>query len=556
MNNNGAAIANIAIKHALDGNATYTAAEIQPLKVLVADLEKIANRIDLALRNYLIANSIQDDATENTFVEIVNGVTDAANITAAEAVEGTVEPTGAAYAAAKKKLAAVRTAIETAKGINSLPTEGITWTQLSTPLGALVNTNSIKVNGLNMADIMADGGKDQLVQQIIKDKFIAKLTATTGSGVLADIADLTGGYKASFGIVVSYGDLKDVPVDADMNINTTVDPDHMTAVGALMTDFEVAGSAGGTDKPISSFYGYIIDLAFRTNASGSWLMLQQEGIDRIYEEGSDNAATMGHGANMTFKTDSATFGENGVKELMENIRIVFFNTKDTGGDKIVAYAKLDSTKATSSAAGVTMPIMLTTDGTYANAKTDDNATDINESLQIMQLTQNEAQALSVLVYLDGSSIQNADVAADAAQSMYGSMNLQFSSSANLVPMDYADLKTQGGTTSATISPLNNITLPGNGYKVQAYTDGSKIAFSLTGPNNGTLSDVKVKIGDAGEELTAETGTMGTFRGYVVNIPTGVTVDSNTKITITATETVASTPSESTGESTSESTDGQ
>jgi hypothetical protein len=405
-----------------------------------------------------------------------------------------------------------------------------------------------------MSAIMADGGKDQLVQEIIKDKFIAKLTATTGSGVLADIADLTGGYKASFGIVVSYGDLKDVPVDADMNINTTVNPDHMTAVGALMTDFEVAGSAGGTDKPISSFYGYIIDLAFRTNASGSWLMLQQEGIDRIYEEGSDNAATMGHGANMTFKTDSATFGENGVKELMENIRIVFFNTKDTGGDKIVAYAKLDSTKATSSAAGVTMPIMLTDkDGV---AKTDDvNTTDINESLQIMQLKQNEAQALSVLVYLDGNSIQNADVAADAAQSMYGSMNLQFSSSANLVPMDYADLKAEGGTTSTTISPLNNVELPGNGYRAQAYTDGSKIAFSLTPPTGVTLSDVKVKIGD-GDAIVATTGSMGALNGYVVNIPEGVTVDSNTKITITATETVASTPSESTGESTSESTDGQ
>ena len=68
---------------------------------------------------------------------------------------------------------------------------------------------------------------------------------------------------------------------------------------------------------------------------------------------------------------------------------------------------------------------------------------------IMPLTQNSAHRLSVLVYLDGNKITNGSVAATAATSMTGSMNLQFSSSATLVPMDYADLHTPGASDGAT-----------------------------------------------------------------------------------------------------------
>jgi hypothetical protein len=58
---------------------------------------------------------------------------------------------------------------------------------------------------------------------------------------------------------------------------------------------------------------------------------------------------------------------------------------------------------------------------------------------ITSLTQNEATQVSVLVYLDGEHITNAHVASTAATSVTGTMNLQFASSANLVPMEYADL---------------------------------------------------------------------------------------------------------------------
>ena len=48
---------------------------------------------------------------------------------------------------------------------------------------------------------------------------------------------------------------------------------------------------------------------------------------------------------------------------------------------------------------------------------------------------------SVLVYLDGSNITNADVASNGMQSMSGTMNLQFASDADLSAMEYGDLHT-------------------------------------------------------------------------------------------------------------------
>ena len=57
----------------------------------------------------------------------------------------------------------------------------------------------------------------------------------------------------------------------------------------------------------------------------------------------------------------------------------------------------------------------------------------------MDLEQNTAKKLTVLVYLDGHGVDNGDVA-NAASSMTGTLNLQFSSSAELKPMENTALR--------------------------------------------------------------------------------------------------------------------
>ena len=72
--------------------------------------------------------------------------------------------------------------------------------------------------------------------------------------------------------------------------------------------------------------------------------------------------------------------------------------------------------------------------------------------KIQALQQNIEERVSALVYLEGEQLTNASVPANVAKSVSGTLNLQFSSSANLGPMNYGDFKTQGGAQSTTADP--------------------------------------------------------------------------------------------------------
>ena len=86
---------------------------------------------------------------------------------------------------------------------------------------------------------------------------------------------------------------------------------------------EGGSTAGSSTQSFTDTYGYIIDLFFRTNVSGSNLLLQTEAVDRIYSD-STEGATMGHGSTMVFTSDNtAVFSETQMRQLMECIKIVF-----------------------------------------------------------------------------------------------------------------------------------------------------------------------------------------------------------------------------------------
>jgi hypothetical protein len=57
---------------------------------------------------------------------------------------------------------------------------------------------------------------------------------------------------------------------------------------------------------------------------------------------------------------------------------------------------------------------------------------------ITSLDQNVAKNVSTLVYFDGEEIENKDVAANGTKSVDIDMNIQFSSSATLTPMEYGE----------------------------------------------------------------------------------------------------------------------
>ena len=182
---------------------------------------------------------------------------------------------------------------------------------------------------------------------------------------------------------------------------------------------------------------------------------------------------------------------------MKHIRIVFFDP--TADNEILGYGVLDEN---------TIELLGNYEvsvGLKMAKKPIPEAEDYIEDNKIMPLVQNEAHRLSVLVYLDGTTITNADVAIGSATSMTGSLNLQFSSSAVLEPMKYTDFESLDGSNSNSGESTNEPVITSVGVG------------SITENYSATIKHVS--IGSI-NSLVAE---ISTTNGTVINADSGVTV---------------------------------
>lgn len=517
----GNTLADIVIKHATNKD-TYTQDDVAALRNMVTGVEAAFAQAEKAYVQYILAGlacqtAIADDATWTA----INS-----SLTAEGASLETVDALLAQHSLSIDSLGlgTARTALETSLAaledadtkIAAMEAQGADatfgWADISAAVRPLADADKMQVNGLTTAEIRADMGK--LVNSVQKEGGIT-VTIVSGGGVFADIADHCGDYTASVLIEeIRYDPIVLEEYPALMTTATNVNPPYLTLLKTGVSALTPVGSAGA--QPLTTFYGYVIDMAFRTNASDSKLVLQQEATDRIYEDNQNNELTQGHGSSMTFKTESTDFSNAQMKELMKAIRIVFF---DPATGNVIALAELDADNATVGPDGLTAYIKLytvaeTTETQYVLAGEGETATHIAvntyvalaegetgiyifdqtlnegqggyrqttgdetathklvvvyqetdtgathkavevtagqhiavEGNELMTLTKGQAHALSVLVYLDGTVVENDDVATNAA-SLVGTMNLQFSSTANLVPMEYADLHPVSGNGGA------------------------------------------------------------------------------------------------------------
>ena len=84
----------------------------------------------------------------------------------------------------------------------------------------------------------------------------------------------------------------------------------------------------------------------------------------------------------------------------------------------------------------------------------------NKAQQIItSLVQDQPKVITALVYLDGSYVTNAMVAANAPQSMTGVLNLQFASDADLIPAEITKLRSGSDENDSTQN--NNGEEPGD-----------------------------------------------------------------------------------------------
>lgn len=440
-------LAAIALKYQNDdGSGVVAAEDIAVLKNLITKLYAANNNISESMKSAMLVllastgtNVLSDDAwagvagaaegkTISEYIAIMG--TNAAGVT----IPSTVNDMVAKYEAIDAKLDAATAALpESGNG---------TWGAIKNSVTALLNASGIQIGGHTIQEVKTDYGANGMGGNVIKDLFnkmnnnALTFSFSADSGIFADIAELTGSYTSSMtfpeGTTVEGLDLNMLGAKP-VEVQSTTGATGLlgAAYNTVIKDLTAPSADPNAAATLTDTYGYIVDLLFRTNATESDLLLQTEGINR-YVEGAVSE-TDGNGSNMTF-TINAEYSKEKIEGLAEGIRVVFFD--NTG--KILGVAALDADHGTVAGGAYKMDLKLTeytinTNGqiTVSNFKTD---------AKLCALTANVKMGVSALVYLDGDVIDNADAGVFAE--LQAMLNLQFSSSAQLKPMENADLMGQ------------------------------------------------------------------------------------------------------------------
>ena len=185
-----------------------------------------------------------------------------------------------------------------------------------------------------------------------------------------------------------------------------------------------------------SAYGYVIDLAFRLNTkaddgvTAGKLLLQTTGIQRVYSD-STATATQGGGSNLWFQdndgNDVAGADQALATKYLESIRIAFVqnlgNADQAGLARVLTYARAD----------------VNTGDLYLCDYFGERLTGDSEKVILTSMTKNQAYQISVVVWLDGNVVTNANMAINNDVLSKATLNLQFATDVTLHPAQNSDL---------------------------------------------------------------------------------------------------------------------
>lgn len=501
----GSALASVAVKKANEGDsAVYTEKDIASLKTAYTAMDGALDNIEVALKQYIIAYALGNGGwNENnymTYLETMNGATlEGMKSYANSTLSGYIDTLTGMQAEVDSSLTALEnltplddTYTETQDDGSTVELKTYAWSSFSSYLTALANVDTMLLNGKTINYYIADNmaNVNELINNMQNLVLEVNATGAPDTGLYVQMADFVDDFTTPVTIKnIKYGQLNlTAGITATMKVYATADPAYLPAAKTAAATYpeNAFGSGGGSN--ISDYFGYIIDMAFRTNAAGSSLQLQTDAIDRIYDEGSTNPDTMGGGSTMTFGYDDQnSFTADGLKKLMGYIRVVFF---DPATMDIYGYARLDASTAETVTDEATGAVDITMDLRMWDPTANDNTGAFATSSIITELQQNTAKAVSTLVYLDGEELTNADV---ANVDLTGTMNIQFSSTADLQPMEYGDLQSPSEEPSEYNVTVNGIAVS---QKVQAgatYT-ASVDDFAAYLDEGAVVTGVTVKMG--------------------------------------------------------------
>ncbi len=483
----GTALAGLAVTKATEANATYDQTDIASLVTAYTNVDASLDYIETALKQYIIAYALSH-----------GGYTDTDYLAALNAMQGMSLSAMGSYAGNSgldgyiTTLTTLQSKVETTlTALNGMTGDSYQWTDISAYVSALADVDKMKLNGEAISYYMEKDGEGnfthlgELTSNMANLILEVNASGNADTGIYAQLADFVDDFSAPVTIDASYGGLTVSNLAATMKVYASANPAYLPAAKTAANTYD-AGTFGTGGTSISDFYGYIIDLAFRTNAADSALQLQTEAVDRVYDD-NEGGQTMGHGSSMTFSIQAGTgYTTDKLENLMSYIRVVFF---DPTSNTILGYARLDADTASvtgdeTNGFSVTMYLRMWDEsandgGTWASSDA------------ITNLVQNTPTAVSTLVYLDGEKLTNADV---ANAELTGTMNIQFSSSADLVPMEYGDLRNGNAEEQSEYTVTVNGTTASQKVAAGATYTLKQADYADLIPDGKTVASVTVTMG--------------------------------------------------------------
>lgn len=452
LQDNGQDLANILVGHLQDEAATFTKAQVESLQSLVNALKASNDHAGKAIMQAVLAYNLSTAHTEEmTDEDVAKLLNDFDGKTPADlnSMTGIMQPDGTDAAVTQWSTNDAKIGDASSK-LDALLTSGkdsYTWDEISEVVDGLIDKSKATIAGVENA------GRNNLSD--IANYFVANgkvdIVMKDGSGIYADLAILVGNYTASgFTVHIKY-DGSGLSIDTNVPVSMGTEVAAGAIIGAISLGEAPSATAGGGTVTLSELYGYAIDFGFRTNAAASNLLLQTTPENRVYRGETDAPVLQGEGSYMQFSTNNPdTFSTEDVRALMSAMRVAFI--APVGNDyELLAIAALDITAETNEATGETTYVGGQVNGDAVKAELylyDYEINDkgvmtlgdkITDSAVLTDLQQNVAKRVTAVVYVDGDLVDNTMVA-NAATSMNGKLNLQFSSDATLKPMENSSIK--------------------------------------------------------------------------------------------------------------------
>ena len=419
LGSNTDAIFNIMMSHKTSGGSeTYTNEDRDALNTLLRGLQKSVSDIDAAMRQGLVAYAASKLSDETQFDNAKNQILDTSK--SLESLLTSVSGLSSIPAEFNKwvaDLSAMQQELNAALAACQEMTSGVyTWTDIRGVLDCVMNTEFVRSGD----DLFADVTEDKLMELIRAGNGIT-MTLAPGSGAFDSIADFAGNIESSMEM---YG--------ATILIQTASaqTPKYLEALAAVVNELNAAaGGSASVAFPLSATYGYALDFAFRCNVDNPDLVLQTYGTQRVYSD-SDSTSTLGGGSYMKFGSSDTNLDRNARIKLMDAIRVGFLD--DQG--KLLSVGKLNIQNVAEEDGMLKAYLYLYE---YSFSKEDGSMVmgerRTTDNLITADMQRNVAKALTVVVWLDGDLVDNSMVSAKEAASLSGVLNLQFATTAELIP---------------------------------------------------------------------------------------------------------------------------